>query len=138
MIAFRTPAAPPRAGTILLADGHDSVRTWLGLILCEYGYDVLEAGSGPEVIRHLRGPVPVHLVITDARVGRTPGWEIAQETVAILPGVPVVRLISTPSEGIPICRADLDPSVLVWKPVTVSHLLEVVRTHLRPELLPRR
>jgi len=138
MIAFRTPAPATSAGTILLADGHESLRTWTHRILCEYGYEVLEAASGPEVIRHLRGPVPIHLVITDAKVGRTAGWEIAQETIAILPGVPVVRLISTPSEGLPVCRADLDPSVLVWKPVTVSRLLEVVRTHLRPELLPRR
>ena len=138
MIAFRTPAPATSAGTILLADGHESLRMWTNRILCEYGYEVLEAASGPEVIRHLRGPVPIHLVITDAKVGRTAGWEIAQETIAILPGVPVVRLISTPSEGLPVCRADLDPSVLVWKPVTVSRLLEVVRTHLRPELLPRR
>ena len=138
MIAFRTPAPATSAGTILLADGHESLRMWTNRILCEYGYEVLEAASGPEVIRHLRGPVPIHLVITDAKVGRTAGWEVVQETIAILPGVPVVRLISTPSEGLPVCRADLDPSVLVWKPVTVSRLLEVVRTHLRPELLPRR
>jgi len=138
MIAFRTPAPATSAGTILLADGHDSLRMWTNRILCEYGYEVLEAAWGPEVIRHLRGPVPIHLVITDARVGRTAGWEVVQETIDILPGVPVVRLISSPSEGLPVCRADLDPSVLVWKPVTVSRLLEVVRTHLRPELLPRR
>ena len=123
---------------ILVVEDHADIRDLLRLQLEFDGYEVLEAGSGPEVIRHLRGPVPIHLVITDAKVGRTAGWEVVQETIAILPGVPVVRLISTPSEGLPVCRADLDPSVLVWKPVTVSRLLEVVRTHLRPELLPRR
>jgi DNA-binding response OmpR family regulator len=133
MIAFRTPAAATAAPTILLAEGDDSLRMWLGRILRETGYDVLEAGSGAEVLRHLRSRVPIHLVITDARVGRTPGWEIAQETSAILPGVSVVRLISSPSEGLPICRADLDPSVLVWKPVTLDRLLHVVRAYVRPE-----
>jgi CheY-like chemotaxis protein len=133
MIAFRTPPAARPAPTILLAEAHNSVRTWMGRLLREAGYQVLEASTGPEVVRHLRGRLPIDLVITNARVGRTAGWEIAQETSAIMPGVSVVRLISSPSEGLPICRADLDPSVLVWKPVTVDRLLQVVRAYVRPE-----
>jgi DNA-binding response OmpR family regulator len=107
-------------------------------LLREDGYQILEAGSGAEAIAHLRARRPINIVITDARVGRTAGWEIAQETSTIRPGVPVLRLISAPSEGLPICRADLDPSVLVWKPVTVDHLLRVVRASVRSEPSPRR
>ena len=116
--------------TILLAEGDPSLRRWLGVLLREAGFGVLEAGGASEVLDHLRSPSPIHVVVTDSRVGRMPGWEVAQETSSLRAGVPVVRLISNFAEGAPICRADLDPSVLLWKPFTVPDLLKTIRAQL--------
>jgi DNA-binding response OmpR family regulator len=116
--------------TILLVEGDASLRRWLAALLHEVGYQVLEAGERPEVLRHLRSHEPVHLVVTDARIGKMPGAEVAQETSNLRPGVPVVRLIGSMAEGLPVCRADLDPSVLLWKPFTLPPFLTVIRAQL--------
>lgn len=116
--------------TILLAESDASLRRWLGVLLREAGYHVLEAGAGPDVLRHLRSRAPIHVVITDARLGRMPGWEIAQHTSTLRPGVPIVRLIGNRAEGMPIYRPELDPSVILWKPFTITQLLEVIRSLL--------
>jgi DNA-binding response OmpR family regulator len=125
-----TAEASAAAPTILLAETDASLRHWLGALLREAGYRVLEAGDGSEVIRHLAGREAIQLVLTDARVGSMPGGEVARETSYRRPGVPVLRLIRTMAEGLPVCRADLDPSVLIWKPFTLPQLLEVIRDQL--------
>jgi DNA-binding NtrC family response regulator len=127
---MRAHGAPISKPTILLVEGDASLRRWLAALLAEVGYQVLEAGERQEVLRHLRSHEPVHLVVTDARIGGMPGAEVAQETSNLRPGVPVVRLIGSMAEGLPVCRADLDPSVLLWKPFTFPHFLDVIRAQL--------
>lgn len=127
---MRMPEAPSSGPTILIAEAHPSLRHWLGVLLREAGYEVLVARSGPEVLRHLRSSAAIHVVITEPRIGRMPGWEIARETSTLRPGVPVVRLVDSAAEGLPVCRPELDPSVILWKPFTVPQLVGVIRTQL--------
>lgn len=126
------PTHEPATGgsTILLVEADAALRRWLAVLLEEAGYQVLQAGTGPETLQRLRRHDAIDLVITDARIAGVPGSEIAREVANLRPGIPIVRLISTMAEGLPICRADLDPSVLLWKPFTLPQLLSVVREHL--------
>jgi DNA-binding response OmpR family regulator len=124
--AFRPPHP-----TILLAEGDASLRRWLGVLLREAGYEVIEAGAESEVVRHLRGDAPIHLVITDTRLGRMPGWEIAQYAGTLRPGVPTVQLIGSSADGAPTYRHN---SVLLWKPFTLPELLQVIRALLSPDV----
>jgi DNA-binding response OmpR family regulator len=116
--------------TILLAEGNQSLRRWLGVLLSEAGYRVIQAGTGPDVLRLLRGRTPIDLLITNSRVGKVPGWEIAQYTSQLRPGVRMVRLIESRADGVPIYGADPDTFVLLQKPFTITELVDAVRTLL--------
>ena len=117
--------------TILLAEGDASLRRWLGVLLREAGYNVVEAGTAPDVLRQLRGRVPIHLVIADTRLGRMPVWEIAQSASAFRPGVPMVQLIESWAERVPTYRRG---NAILWKPFTLPALLGVIRSLISPEV----
>jgi CheY-like chemotaxis protein len=124
-------ASRPSRPTILLAESEASLRRWLGVLLREAGYRVLEAGAASEVLSCLRGHAPIHLVVTDARLGRMPGWEIAQYASTLRPGLPVVQLVDGRAEGVPTYRRN---HVLLSKPFTLPALLEAIRPLLSPDL----
>jgi DNA-binding NtrC family response regulator len=128
--AARQPAAPPKQETVapvvLLAEAHPSLRRWLRILLVEAGYRVLEAETGAELLGHLRGAEPLDVVVANTHVGRMPGWEIAQYTSQIRPGVPVVRLIDTRADAVPIWR-NPDAVVILQKPFTITDLVDAVR-----------
>jgi DNA-binding response OmpR family regulator len=116
--------------TILLAEENQSLRRWLGVLLSEAGYRVIRAGTGPDVLRLLRGRTPIDLLITNSRVGKVPGWEIAQYTSKLRPSVRMVRLIESQADAVPIYGADPATIVLLQKPFTITELVDVVRTLL--------
>ncbi len=116
--------------TILLAEGNRSLRRWLGVLLTESGYRVIRAGTGADVLRFLGGRRPTDLLITNSRVGKASGWEIAQHTTNLRPGVPVVRLIESPADVVPIYGLDPDADVLLQKPFTINELVGIVQTLL--------
>jgi DNA-binding NtrC family response regulator len=115
--------APP---VVLLAEAHPSLRRWLRILLVEAGYRVLEAENGAELLEHLRGPELLDVVVANTHVGRMPGWEIAQYTSQIRPGIPVVRLIDTRADAVPIWR-NPDAVVILQKPFTITDLVDAVR-----------
>lgn len=116
--------------TILLAEGNRSLRRWLGVLLTESGYRVIRAGTGPDVLRVLGGRTPIDLLITNSRVGKASGWEIAQHTTNLRRGVPVVRLVDSPADVVPIYGLDPYADVLLQKPFTITELVDVVQTLL--------
>jgi DNA-binding response OmpR family regulator len=116
--------------TVLLAEADASLRRWLGVLLREAGYHVLEAQATPDALRHLRGGAPIHIVITDARLGLTAVREIAQATSTLRPSVPVLQLIGSKAERVASYRRN---HVVLWKPFTISELLESIQGLAGPE-----
>ena len=90
-----------RRATILLVDDEELVRTGTADMLCDLGYDVLEATSGAEALRLLRGGDKPDLMITDYLMPGMNGVELIDEAGSLAPDM-VVSLItgySTIAEG---------------------------------------
>lgn len=77
--------------TILVAEDSDQVRAILSLILEQSGYNVLAAGSGDATLRIAAAhPGPIHLLICDLNLPGMCGPQIAQQLLALRPGVRIL------------------------------------------------
>jgi CheY-like chemotaxis protein len=67
------------ARTVLLVDDSDALRCILREFLSGYGFNVLDAGSGPEAIELFdRYRAPVDLLVTDIQMPGMTGLELAE------------------------------------------------------------
>jgi PAS domain S-box-containing protein len=83
----------PQRGTetILLAEDEDAVRALIRHVLTGCGYRVLEAANGEEAVRlATRHTGPIHLLITDVVMPGAGGRAVAEEVVALHPGISVL------------------------------------------------
>jgi DNA-binding response OmpR family regulator len=113
------------APVVLLVERHDSLRRLLYELLTEAGYRVLQAGSRPALLGQLREATRVDVVVTDTGL-RLPGWEVVQEASGAWPGVPVVRLVGSAADAVPVYGEDPATMTLVTKPFVITDLLEVL------------
>ena len=98
-----TPAEPmPRGGeTILVAEDEVGVRDWIGRVLRECGYTVLEAEDGTEGLRLLADHADsVRLVLTDLVMPGAGGREIGERMAANAPHVSLLYMSSYAGEEI--------------------------------------
>jgi len=124
------------APVVLLVERHNSLRQLLDELLTEAGYRVLEAGSRPALLGQLREATRVDVIVTDTGL-RLPGWEVVQEATGAWPGVPVVRLVGSAADAVPVYGEDPSTMTLVTKPFVITELLEVL-DRLVPTRQPRR
>jgi signal transduction histidine kinase/ActR/RegA family two-component response regulator len=97
-----TAAAGPKPSerrlSVLLVDDEDLVRFATAEMVRELGHHVTEAGSAAEALEHLRDGLEVEAVITDYKMPRMDGAELARRIAETHPHVPV--LIITGYAGI--------------------------------------
>ena len=77
------------AGVVLLVDDEDLVRATTSQMLADLGYTVIEASSAREALSHLRDPT-IKLLISDHLMPGMSGTELARESQAIRPHMPVL------------------------------------------------
>ena len=75
---------------VLVVDDVESVRRLIRRALEHMGHRVLEAGDGVEALACLAENPAVDLVITDLRMPRMDGWELATRLSRRSPRVPVL------------------------------------------------
>jgi CheY-like chemotaxis protein len=118
-----------QSGLILAVEDYEDLRNLIGEVLTEAGYEVVLADSGARALvlaKERKGSIRV--LITDVRMPRMSGFELASELAAGDPDLRVVLM-----SGDPIPEADLDrPAggrrpVALLKPFTVEELLDAVR-----------
>ncbi len=81
---------------VLVVDDEDTLRTVIGQVLEEDGYDVTEAPSGEKALELFRqSPYPI--VITDVIMGKMSGLELLQEVKLLDPESLVVIMTSQAS-----------------------------------------
>ena len=80
-----------RCYAILLVDDEQLVRIATGEMLRELGHDVVEASSGADALAKLRAG-SFDIVVTDYKMPRMNGAELAQHARAIHPGLPVLLI----------------------------------------------
>ena len=87
----RTPAARPRAASVLIVDDDDAFRKMVQALLEQAGYTVHEAGSGSEAMRIL-DEQPVSLVILDIVLPQKEGLKAIQELSHTKPHVKILAI----------------------------------------------
>ncbi|SFR83612.1 response regulator [Sphingomonas jatrophae] len=85
------PAPIRRPLSVLLVDDEQLVRVATAEMLREMGHDVAEASSGAEALARLPD-LPVDIVVTDYKMPRMDGAELAQRVRALRPGLPLLLI----------------------------------------------
>jgi len=93
-----TAGASGRKLSVLLVDDEDLVRFATAEMVRDLGHRVVEAGSGAEALDHLREGLKPDVVVTDYKMPRMDGAELAQQIHETHPSMPV--LIITGYTGI--------------------------------------
>jgi DNA-binding response OmpR family regulator len=108
--------------TILLVDDEPLVREELGGFLEDEGYRVLRAADGEEGLDAFRAYRP-DMVITDARMPRREGLDLARAILEEVPNVPITMITGHGSEAMAISALRLGISDFIKKPVQIADLL---------------
>jgi len=118
--------------TILLVDDDAVVRKLSAAALGAAGFDVLEAGSGPQALQVARAhPGAIGLLLTDVALPGMSGGELAEALSRDRPGVPTV-FMSGYSAGAALHDTVRDEGVaFIAKPFNPEALLRKVRAALR-------
>lgn len=82
--------------SILVVDDDAMVREATVWMLADAGHAVHEAADGMEALAYLVNEGPVDLLITDINMPRMDGLELAQQTKARWPGLPVLLVSGRP------------------------------------------
>lgn len=83
-------AAPPRK--ILIVEDDSRLRSGLGELLGQNGYDVVAVATGEQAISHLRTEGRTDLIVLDLRMPGMNGWQLSSELRRDreLAGIPVI------------------------------------------------
>ena len=121
---------------VLVVDDDQWLRPLLGTWLTEEGYDVLEAGSGPEALEQVRDQHP-DLVVLDANLPRRSGLAVLEDLANDEPtsDLPVI-LVSGSVDLRDTVQAQLADAAL-HKPLDLeellSHIARSLAAHHRSE-----
>jgi DNA-binding NtrC family response regulator len=83
-------AVSPGRSAILVVDDDPEVREILAETLTEFGYRVLQAGTGEEALPFLEARGEVGMIITDVRMPGMSGLEFVERAKAHDPAVKVI------------------------------------------------
>ncbi|MGV3590156.1 MAG: PAS domain-containing protein [Gammaproteobacteria bacterium] len=117
-----------RGEQILVVEDDDNVRTHVCQLLEDLDYRVLCARNGAEALDLLRSPSNIDLLLTDVVMpGGMSGAQLAEQAVALRPGLPVLFTSGYPQNSIA-HQGRLQPGVeLLSKPYRKSQLAAKVR-----------
>jgi PAS domain S-box-containing protein len=130
--AFKSGTAPPRrlrgSETILLVEDEEAVRVLTSRTLRNYGYHVLDAANGEEVIRIVEnGHRKIHLLVTDVVMPGMSGREVAERISPLYPGLKVLYVSGYTDSAI-VHHGILEPgTALLLKPFRPEALAQKVR-----------
>ena len=131
--ASRRPAAEQAGAgeTVLVVDDEPTVRTFVGEVLRDVGYAVLEAGDGAAGLALLRSPARIDLLVTDVGLpGGMNGRQMADAARLHRPGLRVLFITGYAEQAV--LGADpLEPGLQVMtKPFTAEALVQRIRAML--------
>jgi CheY-like chemotaxis protein len=112
-------------GRILVVDHEPAVRRLVVRCLERFGYVVLQAENGPEVLQLLDGDASIGVVVLDYTMPLMSGPEVLEQLWAARPSMPVV-LSSGRSADDWVCCEDDPRTVTLAKPFRPSELRGVL------------
>ena len=84
------PASHGVRGRVLLVDDEDLVRMSTADMLGDLGFEVIEAGSAEEALRHVEDGMDLDLLVTDHLMPGMSGADLARRVQPLRPGLPVL------------------------------------------------
>ncbi len=118
-------AAPAGRETILVVEDEEDVRRLTRKTLAGHGYTVLEAGDGVDALAVLeRETRPIHLLLTDVRMPRMDGRELATRARRLRPGLRIVFISAYPDALIG-QHGELPPATVLLNKTISQDLLAV-------------
>lgn len=121
-------------GTILVVDDEVSIRAYVKNILRIEGFQLLEGEDGVDALQKVqRSPDPPDLLLTDIRMPRMDGIELAYSVTEMYPKTPVVYMSGYPFDLEEVqMRRPIRACAFVSKPFTRKALLEAIEKCLHP------
>lgn len=119
------------AATILIAEDEALLRIVTAETLEDAGFEVIEACDGNAGLAVLKSGRKVDLVITDIQMPGLNGYQFAEETLKLNPGMKVVLMTGYAHDAVPetISRAGVR---ILNKPFDFDQLTTVISTLLKP------
>ena len=118
---------------ILLVDDDEIVRKFVLHVLQASGYAVIEASNGPEALRIANEHTgPINLLLTDIKMPKMNGRELAERLMPLRPGVKVLY-ISGHTDSATVNEMALQRGAnFLQKPFTPRQLVSTVQGILFP------
>jgi PAS domain S-box-containing protein len=121
------------AGTILVADDEEGVRSLVANVLQDAGYTVELAGDGAEAIERLRQlGESVRLVLLDLTMPILGGAQTAMELRRLQPDIPIIAMSGYGDIEVMQRFSEVGVSDFLPKPFTPDHLAAKIRDVLAP------
>ena len=114
--------------TILVVEDVDAVRKMVCVVLRQHGYRCLEAVDGTDALR-LLDDQPIHLLLTDVKMPKMGGTELARHVADRTPGTRIL-FMSGYSDDPAIGSIRQMPEMFLAKPFTPAALAQAVRQSL--------
>jgi CheY-like chemotaxis protein len=119
----------PAACTILVVDDDETVRTITSRMLRCEGFAVMTARDGLEALQLLnRSADPVSLIVSDLKMPRMTGRELAERLSGRTPAIPMLFVSGHPTEVL----AGALPGPVLMKPFSVNDFVSTVYALLSP------
>ncbi len=116
-------SVPVRSLTVLVVEDEDGMRLLMRQVLEGAGYQVCEADEGFQALSVLLQGRPVDLVVSDIRMPRMDGYELAAHMLALAIKVPILFVTGYVNE----LDATVLPGPVLTKPFEPEQLLACVR-----------
>ncbi len=113
------------SATVLIVEDDELVRQFSSAALRDTGYNVLEAGTGPDGLRLLGANPEIMLLFTDIVLkGPFDGHELAKQALVLRPGLPILFTSGYTKDAVtPVGRLGADSSAdFLAKPFTTAVL----------------
>ena len=122
------PGIPP-ACTILVVDDEEFVRATTSRMLRYEGFAVMTARDGLDALQLIdQSTEPISLIVSDLRMPRMNGRELAERLSGRTPPIPILFLSGHPAEVL----AGALPGPVLMKPFAVNDLVSTVYGLLSP------
>src|SRR5712671_359241 len=93
--------------TLLVVDDEPAIRELVAKVLCQEGYNALQAGGAAEALR-LAATATIHLLITDFSMPGADGLELTRRFRTVYPKAPVLMVSGSLVAGLVSRYDDLD------------------------------
>jgi len=126
------PEPAPRQPKILVVEDQEAVRAVACGFLAEFGYQVIEAGTGAEALGRLREHPDIDLMFSDVVMpGGMNGFDLAQAAYDIRPDLKVVHTSGYP-RGAMVHQEDprFREGFIIMKPYRREDLQNIIREAL--------